>query len=100
MTTQKIYLYSENCTLKGRPFSGGDDEAAEFGDVFLWGEGTDEELIAQAIESLAKPCNRAPHFRHKCDRNVLEMLGGPQVEPQHDSRGSYWTVAVEESDDE
>lgn len=85
--TQKIYIYNENCTMKGRICHGNShyEDLADFGDVSLWGEGTEEELIAQALESLAsrydlRAGGARDSFRWKCDREVLRYLNGPKVE--------------------
>lgn len=95
-----IYVYSENTTRKGTIFRGEDCQAEENGDVFLWGSGTAETLIAEALESLARPCGMAPQFRHRCDRAVLEYLDGPEVESHYDrERGSYWLPAVESAEE-
>jgi hypothetical protein len=96
----KIYIYSENCQGRGgKIYRGTDEEAETCGDCFLWSEGTEEELIAEALEGLAKPCDRAPHFRHKCARSVLELLNGPEVEPHFEAgRGSFWLPVKEESE--
>lgn len=81
--TRKLYIYNENCTMKGRLYHG--EGAEDFGDVSLWGGGTDEELIAQALESLAtrydlRAGGARDSFRWKCDREVLRYLDGPKVE--------------------
>lgn len=81
-TNRKIYVYNENCTLKGRIYHG--DNAEDFDDVSLYGEGTTEDLIAQALASLATrydmPGGSRDNFRWKCDREVLYYLDGPNVE--------------------
>lgn len=92
-TKTTIYVYGEHTTRKGTVAYGvePDDDGNVTDDVFLYGEGTEEEIVAQALESLATPDARAPQFRHKCDRAVLEYLGGPKVEPHYDAEhGSYW----------
>ena len=96
----KIYIYSENCQSKGgRIYRGTDEEAESCGDVFLWSEGTEEELIKEALQKLAKPCNSAPHFRHKCARNVLEFLNGPEVEAHYEAgKGSFWLPVSEDAE--
>lgn len=74
----KIYIYTETCTMKGRVCQ--DEELIESGsdDIFMWGEGTKEQLIAEALRDLEKPTLRLYDVR--CARNVLDYLGGPQVE--------------------
>ena len=77
----KIYTYGQQTILAGRVFLGEtnlDDNGEENGDLDLWGEGTREELIAEARRELTiyKPgqgSNR--HFAWKRARNVLEFLG-------------------------
>lgn len=85
----KIYIYNENCTRAGQVAietrNMSEEDFAECGDLSLYGEGTRDELIASAIESLAtrydKRCGGpGDAFRWKCDRNVLESLGGPEVQ--------------------
>lgn len=99
MTTTIIYVYCEHATLKGRiAHVEADEEPSD--DVFLYGEGTEEDIIKQALENLARPCSAAPHFRHTCDRAVLEYLGGPVVEAHYENgKGSYW-LPVPECDDD
>jgi hypothetical protein len=84
----KIYTYNENCTLAGQVARETRDMSEEdfvgCGDLSLWGEGTEAEMIAEALKSLAtRYDNRAggagDTFRWKCDREVLESLGGPAV---------------------
>jgi hypothetical protein len=91
----KIYIYSENCQGRGgRIYRGTDEEAESCGDCWLWGEGTEDQLIAEALKDLSTPCDRAPHYRHKCAMNVLVLLNGPEVAHQLDpKRGSYWEPA-------
>ncbi len=74
----KLYLYSENCTRQGAVYQGPDPE--ENGDLFAWGEGTEEELAAQARERLSQRTDTRPGgagdaFAHRCCRSVLEYLG-------------------------
>lgn len=97
----KLYTYNENTTRKGQVFRGEDSEAEDNGDVSLWGEGSEQELIAMALEILAGPCGGAPHFGHRTARNVLQFLGGPHVECHYEAgRGSYWLpVAAEQEAD-
>ena len=84
----KIYTYNENCTLASqvahetRHMS--EEDFAECGDLSLYGEGTAAELIAEAMKSLATRYDKrdggaGDTFRWKCDREVLESLGGPAV---------------------
>ena len=96
----KVYIYAENTNRKGQVYCGDDCDAEENGDLFLWGSGDDAELIEQAIGSLAVPCDRAPQFRHTCDRNVLRYLGGPKVECHYETgKGSYWLPVSDTSVD-
>jgi len=98
----RIYTYNENCTLKGCIYSG--EDAADNGDVALWGEGTEEELIAQALASLAlRSDHRAggagDSFRWSKARSVLDYLGGPEVEYDEMAR-AYLPVAADDLADE
>jgi len=92
-TTQKIYIYNENCTMKGRICHGNShyEDLADFGDVSLFGEGTDEELIAQALDELAnrydfRSGGARDSFRWRCAREVLRYLDGPKVEYSEEER--------------
>ena len=71
----KIYVYGEQCqVMRGRVWVGNDDDEPEKnGDLFLWGEGTEEELIERARADETDP--RSPDFDWKCARRVLEHLG-------------------------
>jgi len=96
----QVYLYNEYCTSAGKPFRGTDEEAAETDDAFLYDEGTREEIIKGALESLAtRHDHRAggggDRFRWKCDRNVLWLLDGPEVEFDQESM-TYRVPADEE----
>ena len=95
--TTPIYVFAEHTTRKGEivldPERYTDDDGHISDDVFLYGEGTEDELIKRALDRLARPCDRAPHFRHTCDRAVLDYLDGPRVEPHYDKRGMYWLPA-------
>lgn len=99
----KIYLYSENCVRKGQVFAGTDNEAEECGDVFQWGEGSEQELIAQAIDRLGVSYDKRPGggedlFPWKCARTVLAYLAGPTVEFDEE-RGVYVLEEPEEVED-
>jgi hypothetical protein len=99
--TSKIYIYDEHCTMKGRIYTGTDDEAEECGDVSLFGEGTDEELITQALDDLAhrydlRAGGAGDSFRWRCAREVLRHLGGPAVEYSAESRA--WLPVVESAE--
>lgn len=98
--TSKLFIYNENCTLKGRIYTGTDEEAEECGDVSLFGEGTDEELIAQALDELAHRYDQraggaGDSFRWKCAREVLRHLDGPAVEYNAERR--VWLPVADES---
>jgi hypothetical protein len=75
----KIYCYAEQCAMGGRVVANLDrytnSETGEVDsyDVFLWGEGTDDELRAEAEAVIAKQTG-GPSFAWKCARNVLNSL--------------------------
>ena len=81
----RLYLYSENCAMKGRvagseDVEGEEEELEANGDLFLYGDVTAESLIADALGSLAvrydkRPGGAGDSFRWRCDRNVLAYLG-------------------------
>jgi len=49
----RIFTYGQQCILAGRVWVGNDDDdPEENGDLDLWGEGTREELIAEARREL------------------------------------------------
>lgn len=83
MRTYHLYVYAENCAMKGQVYVG--DDAEGNGDLQEYGDGTREGLIQQAVDSLGKRYDMRPggagdSFRWTCDRNVLEYLNGPKVE--------------------
>lgn len=98
--TSKIYIYNENCTLKGRIYTGTDEDAVECGDVSLFGEGTDEELIALALDELAhrydlRDGGGGDSFRWRCAREVLRHFSGPEV--AYDAEKKVWLPVAEEA---
>ena len=100
--TRKLYIYAENTTLKGRIYNGTGDEAAECSDVDLWGEGTDEQLIAQALDELQHRYDQraggsGDGFRWKCAREVLRHLDGPAVE--YDAATRTYKLAADVADE-
>lgn len=97
----RLYLYSECCNRKGQVAgvveSGDDDDFADNNDLFCAGEGTRDEIIADAIASLAlrrdhRPGGAGDSFRWSCDRSILAYLDGPAVEYDADAR-AYRVVA-------
>jgi hypothetical protein len=99
MTATKLYLYNEGCTFKGRVYRGTDEEAEECGDVWLFGEGTDAELIALALDELAHRYDQraggaGDSYRWRCAREVLRYLDGPAVEYNAEQR--VWLPATNE----
>ncbi|HUW30162.1 MAG TPA: hypothetical protein VM223_00970 [Planctomycetota bacterium] len=90
----KLYLYREHCVRKGRIYLGDDAEAADTDDAFLWGEGIEKELIAQAVERLGRredtrAGGAGDSFAWKCALHVLEHLGGPDVDYDEERRASW-----------
>jgi len=80
----KIYCYGEHTTSKGLVCQNEGLIEHESDDIFLWGEGERDDLVAQALQSLGtrydhRPGGAGDSFRWKCDRNVLEYLDGPEV---------------------
>ena len=86
MKTYRLYVKAENCTSKGTIY--GADHLCDYADdcdCFLWGEGTREELIEQALRRLAlrndkRAGGAGDGFDWKCAQNVLDYLNGPEVE--------------------
>ena len=81
--TIQIWTWNENTTMSGRLYYG--DRTEDNGDVSLWGEGTPEALVAQALDELAtrtdlRPGGAGDSFRWRKARNVLKYLDGPAVE--------------------
>ena len=105
--TTRVYCKSENCVMKGQVLAtdAGNDSADEYADdcdLFFWGEGTDEELIKQALDRLAtrrdtRPGGAGDSFDWKCARNVLEYFSGPEVEYSKEARA--YLPAVEEEEE-
>lgn len=82
----RIYLYQEYCTGKGQVFDNEeasemtDDEKDDFNDVFLFGDGSEEELVSQAQEDLRtvfdhRAGGAGDAFRWRCARQVLAHFG-------------------------
>ena len=99
----KLYTYNENTTFKGQVWSpkerhGEDESSAEDnGDISLYGEGTEQDLIDKALASLAtrydhRAGGSGDSFRWRTDRNVLKFIGGPAVE--YDEAKQVWLPAV------
>ena len=103
----KVYVYNENCTSAGRVSADDnttDEDRDDNGDLSLYGEGSEAELIASALASLATRYDRRPggagdSFRWKCDRNVLRYLGGPTVEFDEKTT-TYLPVDKEQAEDD
>lgn len=82
----RIYLYQEFCDSKGKVFCSTvmtDAEKDDFDDVFLFGDGSEEELISQAQEDLLmvsdhRPGGAGDAFRRRCARRVLAYLGASE----------------------
>lgn len=89
-----IYSYSENCTMAGRVAAIDPEPDEVSGDWFLWGEGTEAELIARAKESLSNP--KLSPFTHKCARFAAERLGAASF----DRSIGEWSYSWNESEDE
>jgi hypothetical protein len=75
----KLYLYSENCVQGGKVASVDPEPDEISGDWFLWGNGTEAELVLQAKDRLGKRYDTraggaGDAFAHKCSRYVLEYL--------------------------
>lgn len=99
--SEKIYVYAEHCNKNGRICLDEDPAESRGDDVFLWGEGTREDLIAEALSDLASKTvgGGAPHFRWTVARHVLKYLSGPIV--YYDSTaGLYLPEPVEVEEDE
>jgi hypothetical protein len=96
MTTETIYLFAEQCNMRGSIYHGDNPELTD--DAFLWGEGTREELIQQAIDALACPPGGAPHFDWDCARTVLAYLDGPKMHLDADRRAHYPIIGSIETD--
>jgi hypothetical protein len=102
----KIYVYNENCTSKGQVSmrnDESDEERDDDGDLHLYGEGTEAEIIDAALASLAtrydhRAGGAGDHYRWTCDKNVLKYLSGPEVE--FDEATMAYLPATDESDDE
>jgi len=104
----KIYTYNENCTRKGTVIvvlDGDDDEFENNGDVSLYADADKETIITDALKSLAtrydhRAGGAGDAFRWKCDRNVIDVLGGPEV--KFDAKTMTYLPADEvvEDDDE
>ena len=77
----KIYTYGQQCILAGRVWVGNDDDdPEENGDLDMWGEGTEEELIAEARRELRlyDGGHTIDLFPARRARNVLEFLGADE----------------------
>lgn len=91
---ETIYCYAEHTTRKGTIYGDSTEGASQSDDCFLWGEGTHEELIAQALERLAKrtdtrTAGAGDSFDWKCARAVLAYLDGPEVEYDAERRAFF-----------
>jgi len=102
----KLYIYNQNCASKGEVSARDaetDEEREDNGDLHCWGEGTEEELIAQALDRLAhRYDNRAggagDDYAWTCARSVLLYLDGPDV--QYDpNRHAYFPIPEEEEEE-
>ena len=80
----KIYTYGQQTILAGRVYRGNDDDDPENnGDLDLWGEGTEDELIEQAQREMATyhpEQDSNQYFGWKRARNVLEFLGADDAD--------------------
>lgn len=78
-----IYVFAEHHTRAGQIY--GENLSEEYietmgGDINLWGEGTESELMDQAHKRLAKRKDTraggaGDSYDWKCARNVLKYLG-------------------------
>lgn len=88
----RIYMYAQHCVMAGRvvPTSKHDEyragEEDQSDDIFLYGDGTEDELIAQARAAIAAtPKTSGPTFDWRCARNVLNYLGASMLEETDDA---------------
>lgn len=80
-----IYCYHRHCTFSSRVAGTSHDLDRDYSeeltdDVFVWGEGTESELIQQAVERLlvrkdTRAGGAGDSFEWACCRNVLDYLG-------------------------
>lgn len=94
----KLYIYSENTNRKGHIAGLDLDKDDVNGDMRIWGEGSEESLIAQAVQRLSNRYDKRPggagdSYEWLCARNVLAYLDGPEMEYSA-AAGHY--VAVEQ----
>ncbi|HUX01966.1 MAG TPA: hypothetical protein VMY35_13405 [Phycisphaerae bacterium] len=85
----RLYVYAEQCVRAGEIATDDPEEAAALHDVFEWGHGSEEELLAQAVERLvvrqdSRPGGSGDAFAWRCARNVLDWLGTDPAEAVND----------------
>lgn len=84
----EIYICSQHTTRAGRLALA--DADTESPDVFLWGSGTDDELIGQARARLAerrdtRPGGAGDDFDWVCAQNVLAALHAEEETEEEDT---------------
>lgn len=75
--TEQIWVLAEHCTLAGKIVE-------ETDDAWLWGEGTEEQLLTQAVQVLGSGRGtghgQTTPYQRKCARNVLQYFGVSEEE--------------------
>lgn len=92
----KIYCYSENCAMAGRVAAVDPESDDVSGDWFLWGEGDEAALIAQARRVIE--ASGASAFARKCSRFAAERLGAATWDRSMGEWSYGWDEIAEEAD--
>jgi len=81
----RIHVYAEQCLRAAQVCLDDDLIQRESADIWLWGDGPEEELIRSARTRLAVQYDRRPggagdSYMHRCARVVLDHLGAEETE--------------------
>ena len=75
----KLYVYTEQTLRAGQVVADPDhyvhDDGTVSDDIWLWGEGSEEDLATQARQALADLPDNRPSFGRHAARQVLAYLG-------------------------
>jgi hypothetical protein len=103
----KVFVFAEHCPMRARVVNDPDqylrDDGEYSDDITLYGDGDEPELIDYALQSLATRYDRRPggacdDYRWNCDRNVLKLLNGPDVE--YNPKTQVWMQAAPTVEDD
>jgi hypothetical protein len=100
---QRIFVWCEHTIAAGNVCKYDENDVEQLDWIentdaaYLWGFGTRDDLIKQAIERLSNNYGRSSidnRFMWKCAKNVLEYLDGPEV--KYDPKNNIYVVDEEE----